>query len=335
MLCPVRVLCTQHTLIVIDAVFDFEHAVVMRQQPGHQTCTCRRAGRQWRVSTRYSNTSLDQPINRRCYAVMTVRNRTGLHAVGYKQEDVRSFCGRIHRYSLIEKTVRLIFTQIRQAVQLYEKERRKDRMGYPSVYPTGSTIYDPDHCFNGYTCFRSHEGVALVDMNGNLAHLWKGLEGFPAKPMPGGFVMGSTARRNPKYGYLDMTDLIQVDWDGNVIWKFANYERIQDGRKRQWMARQHHDFQRSGNPVGYYVPGMTPKAFAGSTVILAHKNIEAPHIAPGNILDDTIIDVTWEGEITWEWSFAEHLGEMGFSETALNTMHRNPNIVPAGGGMGD
>ena len=45
-------------------------------------------------------------------------------------------------------------------------------MGYPSVYPTGSTIYDPDQCFNGYTCFRSHEGVALIDMNGNVVHLW-------------------------------------------------------------------------------------------------------------------------------------------------------------------
>ena len=77
-------------------------------------------------------------------------------------------------------------------------------MGYPSVYPTGSTIYDPKECFNGYTCFRTHEGVVLIDMNGNVVHLWKGLEGFPAKPMPGGFVFGSTARRNPKYGYLDM-----------------------------------------------------------------------------------------------------------------------------------
>jgi hypothetical protein len=61
-----------------------------------------------------------------------------------------------------------------------------------------------------------------------------------------------------------MTDLIQVDWDGNVIWKFAKYERTQNGRKRQWMARQHHDFQRAGNPVGYYVPGMVPKAHGKS-----------------------------------------------------------------------
>jgi hypothetical protein len=208
-------------------------------------------------------------------------------------------------------------------------------MGYPSVYPTGSTIYEPNQCFNGYTCFRTHEGVVLIDMNGNVAHLWKGMEGMPAKPLPGGFVIGSTACRNPKYGYLDMEDLIQVDWEGNVVWKFAKYDRVKDGRKTQWMARQHHDFQRAGNPVGYYTPGLVPKVFDASTLMLAHKNIEAPHIAPGNILDDTIIDVSWEGEIRWEWRFADHLEEMGFSEAALNTMHRNPNIVPPGGGMGD
>ena len=27
----------------------------------------------------------------------------------------------------------------------------------------------------------------------------------------------------------------------------------------RWMARQHHDYQREGNPVGYYVPGMECK----------------------------------------------------------------------------
>jgi len=24
-------------------------------------------------------------------------------------------------------------------------------MGYPSIYPTGTTLYDPAKCFNGYT----------------------------------------------------------------------------------------------------------------------------------------------------------------------------------------
>ena len=26
-------------------------------------------------------------------------------------------------------------------------------MGYPTIYPTGATVYNPDKCWNGYTVF--------------------------------------------------------------------------------------------------------------------------------------------------------------------------------------
>ena len=54
---------------------------------------------------------------------------------------------------------------------------------------------------------------------------------------------------------------VQVDWDGNIVWKFDRLEYIQDpGYELQggWL-RAHHDYQRAGNPVGYYVPGLEPK----------------------------------------------------------------------------
>jgi hypothetical protein len=39
----------------------------------------------------------------------------------------------------------------------------------------------------------------------------------------------------------DGVDLVQVDWDGNVVWRFNEYEYIEDpGEEPQWMARQHH-----------------------------------------------------------------------------------------------
>ena len=91
-------------------------------------------------------------------------------------------------------------------------------MGYPSVYPTGTTIYYPEHCHSGYTVFNVRSvGNVLVDMNGNVAKVWKNVDGFPARILPGGFVIGSTGSRNPKHGYLDMLDLIQVDWQGNLV----------------------------------------------------------------------------------------------------------------------
>ena len=92
-----------------------------------------------------------------------------------------------------------------------------------TVYPTGTVHYDPARCWNGYILFgadlfrKNGNGAILIDMNGNVINRWKGLDGMPNKMLPGGMVFGSSGVRNPKYGYQDMLDLIQVDWDGNVV----------------------------------------------------------------------------------------------------------------------
>jgi len=165
-------------------------------------------------------------------------------------------------------------------------------MAYPSVYPTGTTIYDPNKCWNGYTIFPAKEvGALLIDMNGGEVKLWKGLHGMPNKILPGGDVMGNTGERNTTYGMQDHLDLVQVDWDGNISWKFNEYEYIEDpGEEPQWMARQHHDYQREGNPVGYYVPNMDPLVDQGNTLILSHKNLTNTEISDKPLIDDTIIE---------------------------------------------
>ncbi|WP_258358557.1 aryl-sulfate sulfotransferase [Moorella sulfitireducens] len=210
-------------------------------------------------------------------------------------------------------------------------------MTYPSVYPTGVTIYNPEKCWNGYTVFQARElGALVIDMNGAEVQLWKGLHGFPNKLLPGGYVMGNTGERNNAYGMQDQIDLVQVDWEGNIVWRFNRYEYIEDpGEKPQWMARQHHDYQREGNPVGYYVPGMEPRVDGGNTLILCHKNLKNPKISDKLLLDDTIIEVTWEGDIVWEWICSDHFDEYEFSEEAKNILCRDPNMRPSGGGMGD
>jgi hypothetical protein len=197
---------------------------------------------------------------------------------------------------------------------------------YPSVYPTGTTIYKPDKAWNGYTILdpRSPDvGAVLIDMNGNVVKNWKGILGYPNKLLPGGYVMGNTADRGP--GHQDRIDLVQVDWDGKIVWKFNRAEEVKDrGKEPIWMARQHHDYQREGNPVGYYVPGMDPLVTKGNTLILAHKNVKNPKITDKLLLDDYIYEVTWDGKIVWEWSFSDHFDELGFSEEAKNTLYRHP-----------
>ncbi|WP_339188281.1 aryl-sulfate sulfotransferase [Paenibacillus sp. FSL R5-0490] len=213
-------------------------------------------------------------------------------------------------------------------------------MGHSTIYPTGATLYNPDKAWGGYTVYQAgEEGVVLIDMNGKEVHLWKGLLGFPAKILPGGYVLGSTGRRDPKFGIQDNVDLVQVDWDGNIVWKYNSYEHIEDpGYEPLWYARQHHDYQREGNPVGYYAPGLAPKTKSGKTLILAHKNVSNPQISDKPLLDDAIIEVDWEGKVLWEWLPNEHFEELGFDEAARNVLFRDPNTRSfghLGGGVGD
>lgn len=210
-------------------------------------------------------------------------------------------------------------------------------MAYPTIYPTGTTIFDPDRCWNGYTVFQAKEtGACIVDMNGATVQMWQGLHGFPNALLPGGHVMGTTGQRDGRYGYQDHRDLVQVDWEGNTVWKFNEYEYIEDpGEEAQWMARFHHDFQREGSPVGYYVPGMEPKVKEGNTLLLAHKNLYNREITEKLLLDDVFLEVNWEGDIVWEWICSDHFDELDFSEEARNTMYRIPNMRACSGGMGD
>lgn len=205
-------------------------------------------------------------------------------------------------------------------------------MGQPRIYPTGTTIYDADEAYSGYTIFPSAKGALLIDMRGNEVQLWEGLEGMPNKILPGGYVMGNTETRNPKYGYQDKLDLVQVDWEGNVVWKFQNNQQIQDPDYKGYIARQHHDYQREGSSTGYYAPDATPKALAGNTLILTHTDVENSAISDKPLLDDRIIEVDWEGNIIWEWKASDHFEEYGFDSIARNVLSKNPSMTNSGRG---
>ena len=58
-------------------------------------------------------------------------------------------------------------------------------MGHPTIYPTGVTVYDPTRAYDGYTIFQAPElGALLIDMG---------------------------------FGTQDQLDLVQVDWEGNIV----------------------------------------------------------------------------------------------------------------------
>ena len=192
----------------------------------------------------------------------------------------------------------------------------------PSVYPTGTTIYQPDRTWNGYTVLNSSlSEVVLIDMNGNELHRWDGMRGYPPRLLPGGYLLGGLGTRNP---HLETITFAQLDWDGNIVWKYDGTEEVRlENGDTVLSARQHHDWQREGSPVGYYAPGAEPMVDGGRTLVLSHKNLINTNVSDKRLEDDYIFEVSWDGEVLWEWLASDHIQELGFSEDARNAIYRS------------
>jgi hypothetical protein len=206
---------------------------------------------------------------------------------------------------------------------------------FPSVYPTGTTIFDPEKTWSGYTIFDApaEHGAILIDMNGNVVRQWKEITAAPGpfRILPGGYVMGGDVRRSP---HQEAIVLKQLDWSGNEVWRYGRMEQVRtqetenengetQGGELVWSSRQHHDWQREGNPVGYYAPDMEPQVNSGKTLVLAHKNVTVPDISPKRLEDDYIYELSWDGQVVWDWLASDHVDELGFSEEARNAIHRS------------
>ena len=157
-------------------------------------------------------------------------------------------------FQLVTIPIKFFGDGIRNCVT--NRKHKELNMGHPTIYPTGVTLFKPEKCWSGYTIFQAQElGAVLMDMNGREINVWKGVHGMPNKILPGGYLVTSRGRRSGKYSVQDGLDVVQVDWDGNIVWKFDQNEFIEDpGFPGRWIARYHHDFQREGNPRGLLCP---------------------------------------------------------------------------------
>ena len=188
-----------------------------------------------------------------------------------------------------------------------------------SVYPTGTTIYEPDRAWNGYTVLSplQTQAVLVIDMNGNVVKRWEGLNnsaGGPARVLPGGILISASGARPPNQESLE---LVQQDFDGKVIWQFSHNEQIKTGEGSTiWSARQHHDWQRESLPAGYYSPESAPVVEGTSTLILTHTNRLQPRVADVMLEDDRLVEVSWKGDVLWEWVASDHIDELGFAPDA-------------------
>ncbi len=222
---------------------------------------------------------------------------------------------------------------------------------FPSVYPTGTTIYKPEKCWNGYTMLMSYPGALLIDMNGNEVKKWNDDGAGPNRILPGGYLMKPMRAAGKGKG---VTSLVQMDWDGNIVWEFNRFEQVSSGPPggnrgggkggapgsakgkgkggppsgQVWTAGIHHDWQREGSPAGYYAPGLDPLVDRGKTLVLAKTTVSNPKINSNPLADDVFYEVSWDGKIIWKWLPNEHVDEMGFDEEAFKVMQsrREPRL---------
>ncbi|HLF10834.1 MAG TPA: aryl-sulfate sulfotransferase [Gammaproteobacteria bacterium] len=204
----------------------------------------------------------------------------------------------------------------------------------PSVYPTGTTIYDPDQTWNGYTVFVLPEsGAVLVDMNGNEVRRWDqfaGVGGGPVRMLPGGHVVGAIGTLPP---HQESVAVAQYDWANELVRKFDRAEQVTTrAGETIWAARQHHDWQRADFPAGYYSPAFTPGVVADRMLILAHKNLANDAVSRHRLEDDWLYEVSADGAIVWQWHASDHVDELGFSAEARAVIHDNALFNEARGG---
>ena len=186
-------------------------------------------------------------------------------------------------------------------------------MGY-SLFVTGLTHCDPRKAFPGLTLFTtmSSDLITLVDLNGQTVHEWTppaGMKAFYARGTDEGTLLAQCVDGSEQGGPAGgrAAALLELDWDGNVLWEYRN-------------PALHHDHHRREN---------------GATILIAADLLDRetsavvaqgdPGTPNGQILSEALIEVARDGSTTWQWHAHEHLdpSEYKFRRDGDQWLHCN------------
>jgi hypothetical protein len=182
---------------------------------------------------------------------------------------------------------------------------------FPSVFPTGTTRYDPTKAYNTYVIYDGRDGKSyLIDMDGNEVHTWP-YTGFPSEVLDPATVGGKKgvaflqlqstnldATHGSNAGIFHNKEIGEVDWDGKVLWRWG--DNAPGGE-----AAQNHDWIKLPN---------------GNVISLSTWRHEVPGFPNPKQPDQVLYEVDRDGKIVWKWVASEHLHEMGFSDAAIKVM---------------
>lgn len=211
-----------------------------------------------------------------------------------------------------------------------------------TVYPVGTTVYDPAKCWNGYTILNGYLrsgkhsvarvmqsgdedpdsdtarrparpdelDISIIDMSGNFVHGWGiGAMRCPTLFENGNLLAASTTGRNTT-GWALEGHLVEVDWEGNPVWE-------------------------ASPPVSPYAAGATAQRLENGNTLFLYKvllpdayrmNLSDPEARNRDgLLFDCIAEATPAGEIVWNWKSYEHLDLDGWqrNDPGPNMTHFN------------
>ena len=162
-----------------------------------------------------------------------------------------------------------------------------------TVFPTGTTIYYPEKCYNCLILYDGRDGQSyLINMNGEVVHTWP-YTGFPVEMIDPKLKKGERGhllcQKEPEI--YSCETLLEVNWNADIVWEWG--EKAPGGK-----ARQNHDLVPLANGNIMLV------AFFESRL---SKDLDIP------LSDQAIYEVNREGEIVWKWISSEHIDELGFT----------------------
>jgi hypothetical protein len=204
-----------------------------------------------------------------------------------------------------------------------------DQVTWRRTRKFGLTAYDKEKAYPGYTLFRPmwREGPAfLIDMEGHEVHSWD-LElppGDYARLLPNGNLFANCKTPLepdtffPPFTLFKGGAMLEVDWDGNIVWEHRDPGHHHDGRRTE-----------SGGAV-YLTVEEVP-----ADLVPKIKGGQPGTEWQGKMWADRIVEVDADGNQTWEWHAHEHLDPE--KDVILETDLRNEwthgnTIVPLLGG---
>jgi len=194
-------------------------------------------------------------------------------------------------------------------------------MGYSIFAPTGVTHVDQARVFPGYTLFATLSGdkLLLIDNAGQVVRSWdapapwKPYYAFIA-PETGNLVLRCTTGKET-WGFGGASGaVIEMDWDGNVVWQFEHptlhhdHCRLRNGNTLMlgWEVLEPEMALRvkGGVPGSEMAAGVLDDDFCWVPDLAAASGTER---AAGAIISDVLFEVDPKGDVVWTWHGSEHL----------------------------